>query len=173
MADYFIGITCERINELEQLQRVSKNSIFDTMAEALDSYLEFISKCQSPIEKMLGAEIYRALTIARCPNIEIRNILNVYPQREIVCGSDTYRVDFCFEYLLPTPYKLVVECDGHEFHEKTKEQAAKDKKRDRQLIQNGYNIVHFTGSEIYKSPPKCVNEIWELFLKQKELQKKG
>jgi very-short-patch-repair endonuclease len=45
-----------------------------------------------------------------------------------------YRVDFAIP---AKEMRLVVEVDGHGFHEKTKEQAAKDKRRDRDLQQEG------------------------------------
>ena len=45
---------------------------------------------------------------------------------------------------------MAIECDGHDFHEKTKEQAQRDKEKDRILQANGWLIARFTGSEIYK-----------------------
>lgn len=54
---------------------------------------------------------------------------------------------------------LIVECDGHEFHEKTKEQAARDKKRDRELLAAGFPVMRFTGSEIYRDPVGCVEQV--------------
>jgi len=53
---------------------------------------------------------------------------------------------------------VVVECDGHEFHERTKEQAAKDRSRDRRLQDAGYRIHRYTGHELYKDPWQCVND---------------
>jgi hypothetical protein len=54
---------------------------------------------------------------------------------------------------------VVIECDGHDFHEKTKAQAAHDKKRDRFIQSQGYSVLRFTGHEIYTSAEDCVNEI--------------
>jgi very-short-patch-repair endonuclease len=45
--------------------------------------------------------------------------------------------------------KMIVECDGHDFHEKTKEQARHDKERDRNLQSLGYFVYRYTGSELY------------------------
>lgn len=56
---------------------------------------------------------------------------------------------------------MIVECDGHDFHEKTKKQAKHDKKRDRYLTSFGYTVFRFTGSEIYKDPVWCVCEVFE------------
>lgn len=55
--------------------------------------------------------------------------------------------------------RIIVECDGHNFHEKTKEQAQHDKERDRYIQDQGFNILRFTGSEIYKNPFNCSNEV--------------
>lgn len=76
-----------------------------------------------------------------------------------------YRTDFaCLFYSEVTPFKkVIVECDGHDFHEKNKEQAAKDKKRDRYFQQNGWQILHFTGSELYHDSKKCVKELHDIY----------
>jgi very-short-patch-repair endonuclease len=58
-------------------------------------------------------------------------------------------------------YPLIVECDGHEFHERTKEQAAKDRARDREFQAKGFTVFRFTGAEIYRDPCKCAVQITE------------
>ena len=59
----------------------------------------------------------------------------------------------------PRTALVVVECDGHEHHEKTKEQAARDKARDRYIQSLGLHVLRFTGSEIWNRPSDCVDEI--------------
>ena len=54
---------------------------------------------------------------------------------------------------------LVVECDGHDYHERTKKQAARDKARDRALQAFGLPVFRFTGSELHKNPVKCAAEV--------------
>lgn len=75
----------------------------------------------------------------------------------------SYRVDFIFcteeQDGKPVGKALVVECDGHEFHERTKAQAAADRARDRALQELGHTIYRFTGSEIYRDPMKCAEQI--------------
>jgi very-short-patch-repair endonuclease len=81
-----------------------------------------------------------------------------------------YRVDFIFctevQDCKPAGKMLVVECDGHEFHERTKAQAAADRARDRALQDLGYVVYRFTGSEIYRDPMKCAQQIlrWARFV---------
>lgn len=57
---------------------------------------------------------------------------------------------------LPT---VIIECDGHDFHERTKEQAARDKKRDRYLQSSGNPVLRFTGSEIYRDAWGCASQV--------------
>jgi very-short-patch-repair endonuclease len=54
---------------------------------------------------------------------------------------------------------IAVEIDGHDFHEKTKEQAAHDKKRDRKIVAENHGILRFTGSEAFHDAYKCVEEV--------------
>ncbi len=55
--------------------------------------------------------------------------------------------------------RLVVECDGHDFHERTKEQAAKDRSRDRNLTSQGYDVFRFTGSELWTDPFERADQV--------------
>lgn len=69
--------------------------------------------------------------------------------------------------------QVVVECDGHEFHERTKEQVAKDKQRDRFLQTRSLTVFHFTGSEIWTDVFKCAEEVveylWSDMRRQREI----
>ena len=66
------------------------------------------------------------------------------------CRVGTYRVDFMFSIISNRKVRgLVVECDGHEFHERTKEQARRDKRRDREMLGMDLPVMRFTGSEIW------------------------
>ncbi len=67
--------------------------------------------------------------------------------------------------------QVLVECDGHDFHEKTKEQARRDKQRDRKLSAAGYQVLRFTGSEIHADAEKCAQEI-RSFLSEQERRAK-
>lgn len=65
-----------------------------------------------------------------------------------------YRVDFllCMKGCDGALHFTVVECDGHDFHERTKEQAEHDRRRDREMQAMGYSVLRFTGAEIWRSP---------------------
>lgn len=73
-----------------------------------------------------------------------------------------YRLDFVITVWSPiegTWRSLVVECDGHEFHERTKEQAERDRARDRAIQEYGSPVYRFTGSELYRDPMKCAAQV--------------
>ncbi len=59
---------------------------------------------------------------------------------------------------------LIIECDGHDFHEKTKKQAARDKRRDRTLQSSGYKVFRFTGTEITRDSLSCAEEVFNALL---------
>jgi very-short-patch-repair endonuclease len=72
---------------------------------------------------------------------------------------ESYKIDF----VLDTGYEsLAIECDGHDFHDRTKQQAAYDRARDRFLLAHGLSTVRFTGSEIVHSKEKCAEEIYQI-----------
>ena len=55
--------------------------------------------------------------------------------------------------------KLVAEVDGHDFHERTKEQAQRDKSRDRDLQAAGFTVFRFTGREVFREVDDKVGEV--------------
>jgi very-short-patch-repair endonuclease len=77
----------------------------------------------------------------------------------------TYRLDFAIHLSAQADGRslsqwFAIECDGHDFHEKTKEQAQRDKARDRFLTAEGFKILRFTGTEIYADVNLCITEIF-------------
>lgn len=69
-----------------------------------------------------------------------------------------YRLDFYLSGYLEASPSIGIEIDGHEWHEKTKQQAVRDKKRDRAILTSGCPIMRFTGSEIYRNVKGCISE---------------
>lgn len=76
----------------------------------------------------------------------------------------TYRLDFLVyrHRFHCRPAWVAVECDGHDWHERTKQQAAYDRARDRELLGVGITTLRFTGSEIFHSADRCASEIYNL-----------
>jgi len=144
---------------------------------ALGKYLEELYgpcddhiECESPIEAIL----YQALGIVNRLSYP-RLVLSVHTQHKI----GNFRVDFLINAREEHEFRnekksfaasVIVECDGHDFHEKTKEQALRDKSRDRALQQFGHKVFHFTGSEIWNDPFTCAIEILEFLSLEAEFQ---
>ena len=108
--------------------------------------------CESSIERLF-LETFDAI------RTKDRNTMCDYclvPQVEI----GNYRVDF--ELINHKDKKIIVECDGHEFHQKSKQQVEKDNKRERDLKKLGYEVVRFSGSEIFKDAEKCVEDLLDI-----------
>jgi len=115
---------------------------FSTPVEALRSAVEhlrwllYAPNTESPIED----SFWRAS--CRC----VRGII---PQVNI----GKYRVDFAIP-----EHHIAIELDGHDYH-KSKEQRTHDAKRERYLEREGWRVIRFTGSEVYKDVDKCVGEV--------------
>jgi hypothetical protein len=56
---------------------------------------------------------------------------------------------------------IVVECDGHQFHERNPEQASKDRRRVRSLQRLGIPVFPFTGTDVVRSSEEAAQEIAE------------
>jgi very-short-patch-repair endonuclease len=70
-----------------------------------------------------------------------------------------YRIDICVRSKRLPDKPIFVECDGHDFHERTKEQAERDRSKDRAIQAAGIPILRFTGREIWRDPGQVVLQI--------------
>lgn len=127
--------------------------------------------CESPIEQLMALELDRVRhrLDSWLSNIEIFDIL--YQEKKELNGKN-YRFDFLIniEFKILGKYgnsvNLVIECDGHDFHQKTKEQVKRDYEKDRNLQMAGYYIFRFSGSEIYNNLQMCGQRITEFIMKK-------
>jgi len=151
-----------------EMLKLLDTRIHQTIFEILEGHIveifTIINECESPIEQLFGVTFQYIVEKRR---IYYDPGLIILPQSSIECYGKKYRVDFLvlvgdFIYNPDACKKFVIECDGHDFHEKTKLQAAKDKQRDRHMTGAGYHIIRFTGSEIWKNPFKCAREAAEI-----------
>lgn len=126
------------------------------------------SECKSPIEVLF----LFAFDLYKCEQ-DFPDIC-LYSQYEIKKSSgEKYVADFVFDASECSmtedgfeSYKLIIECDGHEFHEKTKEQVERGNIRNMELQEMGYEILHFSGSQIYKNPYLCAIKTYKYILKK-------
>lgn len=127
-----------------------------------------IEKCGSPVEQMFYIAVNRYFN-------EIYHYIDRGDQHDLFIAPQfkikKYRVDFMIEiyrynddYSTTPIVRMLIEIDGHDFHEKTKAQVARDKKRDRTLSSECDALLRFSGSEIFKSPHKAAFEAYRIFL---------
>ncbi len=143
--------------EIEMVEDILKQKAL----EVEWSLSEINSKFGSPIERKLYLAI---LNVKSKKDLDFR----IFRQKSFNLNQKKYIADFYIEQDLEAgiKFKLIVECDGHDFHEKTKEQSQRDKERDRNFILAGIHVMRFTGMEIYKNPLKCAEEIYKFFNKK-------
>jgi len=125
---------------------------------------------ESPIEQLFFTAIFRAISVHDGATEFVETYLGTpskrlsFPLPEGTLGVELqYRaLDWPADFALFAPFPglkpVIVECDGHDFHERTKEQAARDRSRDRALQAGGFHVLRFTGSEIHREPLKCALE---------------
>lgn len=117
---------------------------------------------KSPIEQMFYAA-FKAVCITNhidflglCDNQKYG--IDIHPQYKI----GKYFADFVVVGITRknlSGERVVVECDGHKFHDIDKKQRSYEKARDRFLQKQGYKIFHYTGSDINRDPVKCAAEV--------------
>ena len=146
---------------------------FDLNINGLKTYTDdLLVDCESPIEQALALQMafysvvfFEYFTSGKIDVLEIEN------QVQLEVYGHKYRVDF----LIPVIYKIkketvyktfVVECDGHDYHEKSKEQVACNNHRERDLKAAGYEVVRFSGSEIYKNATQCVKDLMRIIFNE-------
>lgn len=118
--------------------------LIDNLERMKVQFRERVELCESPMERRLYAALC-GIAYATKSQISI-----VRPQ----VNFGRFRVDFTIE----CRRLVVVECDGHEHHERTKEQARRDKARDRFFASKGIPVVRFTGSEVWANPVRCAEQ---------------
>lgn len=158
-------LTVRMANEIKSQCRDRADDEYNRVFNLFRAQLEDIkSRAQSRLEVFFASYIigmtdgYNYVTYVRdWPNFEA-------PKSGTVWGFQVdlakYTADFIFTLFCESQSRtIVVECDGHERHEKTKEQVARDKQRDRFLVKEGISVLRFSGSEVYNDPESCVGEI--------------
>lgn len=94
-------------------------------------------------------------------------------QPELVIGGQIFHSDFAVRINEPlwnkaidaglmTLPKLLVELDGHTFHERTVEQVQRRDRRDRAFQQDGWRVFHFSYTEFTTKPDVCVDEVFDV-----------
>lgn len=155
-----------------------ETQIFGNTCDYEYGLLESVIDCESPMEQLLAIEMER-LGVCNIehfnPFVKVNELLN---QGEININGKTYYADFLFtvsyfkkvkgEFKADCIKKFVIEVDGHEFHQKTKEQVEHDNERQRALQKAGYEVIRFSGTEVYHKSYKCASEVLSVILSKCE-----
>lgn len=148
---------------LKQPKRVQELILVNNLREGIVP-TTFCEEIESPIE-----QIFKTAFDLYIDLLEKEHIF-LFSQMPIKIGNKRYVADFYFEqdqYVnkFDTNKKIIIECDGHEFHQKTKEQVKRDNEREYALKMAGYEIIRFSGSQIYNEPFKCVEDTYNYIMK--------
>jgi hypothetical protein len=160
----------EKDEGMNELHRVAMKAIIAQHVAFLSSDLEVgLLQCGSPIERTMLYALF-LVGYQNCDSVSVRAHgtrfggslagwgIDIEPQARI----EGHRVDFllrCWHEnreaaahpnTPETGTTLIVECDGHEWHERTKQQASRDRRRDRALQAAGYRVFRYTGSDIWR-----------------------
>ena len=146
-------------------REIVASALQDFMWAQTDTFNAMREQCESPIEELfLGGLMAASLRHGDCIEFSEGGLLAGAVPLRPTCYQQVrmgdYRVDFFI--IKPSPKgvtNIVVECDGHEFHAVSKEQMARDRKRDRYFTSAGYVVLRFTGSEIFADPYHCGYEV--------------
>jgi len=87
-------------------------------------------------------------------------VIDLYIQPKDDCFSG-YIPDFAI-YINGASYGFVIEIDGYQWHEKTKEQARIDKEKDRAYLKNCFIPIRFAGYEVYHHSNNCIHDLFEI-----------
>ena len=146
--------TPKRVQELLLITNIRENIIPSIFCE----------KIESPIEQIFITAFDLYIKMNKKEN------LFLFSQYPIKIKKKKYIADFYFEedeYVnrFNTDKRIVIECDGHDFHQKTKEQVKHDNEREYDLKMAGYEVIRFSGSQIYNEPFKCAEDTYNFIMK--------
>lgn len=156
----FWNLESVRLQHRSALEFVTEQASEELRSAVLDANLE------SPLEAIFILW-WTALGVANVMGVRK---LDLDSQPSVQVGDRSYRLDFevtpndkeawLAAVNLGVQYQSIgVELDGHDFHERTKEQVAHRNQRDRDLQLKGWRILHFSGSELYRCPLDVVMEV--------------
>ena len=141
----------------EQLYRQAARHLQERAAVECAAHTAFF---ESPIEELLC----EAMIVWAHVHGDVLSIRDLPPASRFALSLQfkvsSYRVDFLLDDRL-RDVKAVIEADGHAFHERTSDQAAYDRARDREMQTLGYLVLRFTGSEIHHDPWACADNVFK------------
>ena len=138
----------------EQAKKTSLELFEKVTLVSLAGFIENMKMCESPLER---AFLVGMLAYSR--EFMTPNLLKQGEVIELQKKIGNYRCDFVY-----TPNSenqtskkpIVIEVDGHSYHEKSVKQATNDRQRDRFLADKGYKVLRFHRAEIEASLEEAI-----------------
>lgn len=133
---------------------------------------EISGKITSPIEQLFFIAIKAfgrsiGVSVSQTPfEDDRRRYLGIYLDAQEKIGK--YSVDFLVTstkgFRSTQALPLIVELDGHAFHDRNKAQRSYEKARDRFFVKHGYRVLHYTGSDVVANPYRIAHEVISMFI---------
>jgi very-short-patch-repair endonuclease len=133
------------------LNAASQAIIARFVTERLEDTERLEASCESPMEQLFAMAIIIDADLHYNLASSLWDGDGIFMQTQRAIKG--YRVDFTFWD------RLVVEIDGHDFHDRDQEQASGDRKRDREILRAGFTVMRFTGSDVYRNAHDCAAEV--------------
>ena len=169
-------ITCHRDDLLKFRNEIDKQLGSTTTSEILNISIEnakivddhyrtdplCLFVLQSPLERQLFLSLLKSYI-----KFETQYPLNWHGETISIEGKTYGNKDNNFKEVLTVvdffiekrQAKLCVYTDGHTYHERTEEQAQRDRNIDRKLQEFGFTVLRYTGKEIKENPEKIIDQI--------------
>jgi len=143
----------ERINK--KAESIASGFYSDIISELEE--LEEVGFVTSPIEQVFLIE-WKFWTFLDSTIIRVWQLDPQYQDD----STAPYKIDFRLTNLLDEKLKIGIELDSHIWHEKTPNQATRDKERERFLQEHGWHLIRFTGREVWQDPAECRSQMMKI-----------
>jgi len=152
---------------------VIRQAIISELDFAIDTRMEwFEHHCESPIEAIFGVFLTMSLDMSYPSLLEWceagREVENTFDKCSFLLIPQyrwqNYRIDWALRIKGAKRPWIFIECDGHDFHERTKEQAERDRSKDREIQAADITIFRFTGRELWRDPVTCAEQVINLMV---------
>lgn len=117
-----------------------------------------VRRAESPIETMM------LLALLECGfNTDLKNdapaLATLRQQYPVETEFGTFRLDFAAVRLVGRrSVRVAIELDGHEHHA-SRDQRERDNRRARALARQGWIVIRFSGSEVWKDAGACALDV--------------
>ncbi|WP_161499364.1 DUF559 domain-containing protein [Flavipsychrobacter stenotrophus] len=160
----------ENLNiSVELAKRIEKTNLNDEICISCThkksrSCVTCLEELQSPLERKLYAKLLDAKVY-----FEVQYPMNKVGKKASLIDDTQNDLRLKYrdlltqvDFFLPNKNPICVYTDGHTYHERTEEQAKRDRSIDRKLQELGFVVLRFTGKEINESLSMVVNQVMKL-----------